>query len=63
VAVPVRLPRCTERDLAYGHFDSDEPRLCFFCNRATYRIDIDFGGAYCGLDDLAIGLDLAVVSR
>lgn len=31
---------------------------CFFCGTPTFRVDINYDGYYCGLDDTAIAEDL-----
>jgi len=48
----------SEEDKKYGHFSSEQIGECFFCGRKTFRVDIDYGGYYCGLDDEAIEKDL-----
>lgn len=32
-------------------FHSDEPHVCFICQRPTSRIDIDFHGAFCNSEE------------
>jgi hypothetical protein len=41
-------------------FHSDEPHVCFICQRPTGRIDIDFHGAFCNSEECneVIRLDL-----
>lgn len=53
MAVDIRHGEYPRRD-SYGTywydpsgFHSDEPHVCFICNRPTGRIDIDFHGAFC----------------
>ena len=35
---------------------------CFFCSKLTNRIDLDYGGPYCGEDDTEISDDLERLS-
>lgn len=66
MAVDIRHGEYPGRD-SYGTywydpsgFHSDEPHVCFICNRPTGRIDIDFHGAFCNSEECneVIRLDL-----
>jgi hypothetical protein len=66
MAVDIRHGEYPGRD-SYGTywydpsgFHSDEPHVCFICQRPTGRIDIDFHGAFCNSEECneVIRLDL-----
>lgn len=57
MAVDIRHGEYPGRD-SYGTywydpsgFHSDEPHVCFICQRPTGRIDIDFHGAFCNSEE------------
>lgn len=66
MAVDIRHGEYPGRD-SYGTywydpsgFHSDDPHVCFICQRPTGRIDIDFHGAFCNSEECneVIRLDL-----
>ncbi|QNN98457.1 hypothetical protein SEA_LILMARTIN_249 [Streptomyces phage LilMartin] len=57
MAVDIRHGEYPGRD-SYGTywydpsgFHSDDPHVCFICNRPTGRIDIDYHGAFCNSEE------------